>query len=697
MAQSELQFPAGLLDWAGHRSGGVRRMFDEASGRPSGAIIRTRLLDRLTRWVDDLVVGSLDAPRTVLLVGGPGNGKTEAVEVMVAHLDDRLALDGTLMREAGKAFTAPTGQPVPRVVSVDLAGCSGGRLSYQLHIVQDASVTDASHPGKSPAELLLLDLANALDSPATLRLCCVNRGVLDDALILAIDRQNQAMRTLLETIVRAVGLSPSAPACWPLDGHPRCAIWPMDVESLFVPLEGGHESPAAQLIDVATSVPSWPAFGSCAAGNDCPFCTSRNLMSSEPHRGSLLKILRWHELASGKRWSFRDLFSLMSYLLAGEPMPEGVPVDDPCAWAARQRQLVAATGGHPDSLKTRAPFLLVAAQYQHALFNHWPREGARALRQDLKELNLDDDATLMGLYHFLHSHRALSIPGTLRPQLESICDALDPALADPDGIVAVSNSTEIKFRDLDERFSQSTREGLAFVRKYRCLSRLEVDLLTRLAASDERLSSAEVRKRRPAVASRVQALVREFSCRLVRRSVGVRSAVVLDADTLDRYEKLIDGAPAIFYDAVRHFSKLLHSREHFVVSLNTTFGEPLPPEPRRAVLTTRQQQVRSLHQQVDGRPAPAMRFLAVGSSTPAQPIPLTYELFRSVGALRAGMLPASLPRTVVALLDTTRARLAGQVVRDGDTLEDAELKIGLREDVIAQQLGQFVVRQEGPT
>src|SRR3546814_2308561 len=61
----------------------------------------------------------------------------------------------------------------------------------------------------------------------------------------------------------------------------------------------------------------WPAGGACEAGARCPFCASREQLSHAREEGALLGMLRWYELGSGKRWSFRDLFSLLSYLLAG--------------------------------------------------------------------------------------------------------------------------------------------------------------------------------------------------------------------------------------------------------------------------------------------------------------------------------------------------------------------------------------------
>ena len=65
--ETKRPFPAELLNWAGNRSGGVRRLFDEASGRPGGTVFETNLLHRLQGWADALSTGDPDAPRILLL------------------------------------------------------------------------------------------------------------------------------------------------------------------------------------------------------------------------------------------------------------------------------------------------------------------------------------------------------------------------------------------------------------------------------------------------------------------------------------------------------------------------------------------------------------------------------------------------------------------------------------------------------
>jgi len=687
-------FPAGLLEWAGHRSGGVRRLFHKGSGRPSGTLIRTSLLDRLEAWVESMGEGN-DVPRVVLLVGGPGNGKTEAVEATIHALDIKLNAGNQLTAAFASMFTPEPGRSVPRLAQVDVTAFVKRPFVRSLAVVQDASVAEPASPGCSPASLLVSDLARYVADPqAGVYLACVNRGVLDDALIAAIDEKKTSVQKLLGDIVCAVGLSPSAPSCWPLEGFPSIAVWPMDVESLLVQRSFGDDSPAIQLLQSATLEGSWPQEGDCPAGNRCPFCLSRGLLVGEPNRSALLQILRWYELATGKRWSFRDLFSLVSFLLAGVPSSGADDPLGPCEWAARLVDIQSSSTSKPDSLRLRAPFLLVASQYQHALFGQWPRLNSRGFRADLKDLRMDGNRTLLGLMHFLSGGRGLGAPATLEPQLVGLSESLDPALVDPDEEVSVSTRTTVRMRDIDARFSQSTREGLAFLRKYRCLTVLEVDLLVGLADADDELGEGEARRRRPATAARLQSFIREFSCRLVRRSLGVRSGVVRDAASLKGFQAVIDGDQQLLHESAKQVEALLNDKDRFVVTLNTTFGEPLPPEPRRAVLTTDRQKVRPKEATNLGRPPASLQFLSVGAGVSIQSIALTYDLFKSVRELRSGMLTASLPRPVVAMLDTTRARLSGRIVRDESLLDGAEMRVGLRSEIIVRELNRFLVRQE---
>lgn len=697
--QEHHQYPPGLISWAGHHSGGVRRLFDDSSGRPNKDVLRTNLLCRLEAWAQQLAEGHPDTPRILLLVGGPGNGKTEAIESTVKWLDEAFRCEGALVKKLTSTFSPKDGLAVPRLVNVDVRSLCSLTSPFDLSIVQDASVVFGCE-GTSPAGLLIQELCNSLEGPTShVYLCCVNRGILDDALILALENQLERPRELLESITRAVSLAPASPSCWPLDGFPSIAIWPMDAESLFVQTDDINLPPASILLNHAVAEERWPLVGTCAAGDRCPFCNSRNLLARERSREALLRILRWYELGSGKRWSFRDLFSLISYLLAGHRLSGTEKSDDPCLWAAKLVDFDTETKGSkkPGRIRSKAIFDLATSGYQHALFHRWDKEISVSLRKDIRDLGMESDHTLMGLYYFLHERRGPYLPATIASLLEDMSQLLDPALASPDTEVAISSRNKVQLREIDARFSKSIEEGIEFIRKYQALSPAEMDLLRRIAIADSKLSSPSVRRNRPAAASRIQRTLRDFACRLVRRSLGARSAVVQDAEILDAFQQVVEEDDNGFQlnDVAHQVEELLNNGEHFEVSLSTTFGQPLPPRHRQVTLVVSRQQVGICEMPHMGRPRSPICYLQVGPENSAQPIPLTYDLFKAVKELETGMSLASLPRPVVALLDTTRARLSGSIVRDDRVLSRSRIRVGTSGTVIERYRGAFLSRNEG--
>lgn len=691
-------FPRDLVEWAGNHSGGVKRLFDSQSGRPGKHLLKTNLILMLEDWARQITSETHGTPKLLLLVGGPGNGKTEAIEHTIKCMDQGLAAEGKLVDGLSKAFHPLAGQAVPRTIQIDAGNLAAVPRPLKLFVVQDASVT-AGHEGKSAPELLVEELSSLLDgSKHNVYLCCVNRGILDDALIYAVEKKLNRSRELLEVIARSVSLSSSALSCWPLKEFPSVASWPMDVESLLIRPQTDTPSPASSLLEHVTKPEYWPEKGKCPAESACPFCNSQTLLARQDNREALLQILRWYELGSGKRWSFRDLFSLLSYLLAGNQSTAQEQQGSPCEWAMHlvEQDNSGQLNRSPRVDQLTAIFDLATSGYQHALFHGWDSGVAKLIRQDIKDLGLDKSLaqtrTLRGLQHFLASRKNNYLPATIASLLDNLCNLLDPALASPDTEVAVSRRNFVKLGELDIRFSRSLAGGIEFVRRYQILSKMEIDLLKRLADADELLSTPLIRRKKPTAANRLQRILRDFACRLVRRSICSRSAVVADTETLASFQKVVeeDDRGRNLYEVAKQVKALLNTRHGFEVSLTTTFGQPLPPSQRQATLIVQSRPVKMLQLPTQGRPRSPICFLQIGTGKSQQPIPLTYDLFKAVKELEKGLSPASLPRTVVALLDTTRSRLSGPIVRDPEILMDATIKLGNDGTEIGQSWSGFV-------
>ena len=161
-------FPEGLARWSGHRDGGVRKPFKHDSGRPTGLQIETPLVKRLNDWVHGLVSGD-DVPRVLLLVGGPGNGKTDAVEGCIESFDVALGANGSLVNAFAEKYDVSDGMLPPRKAVVDLSTIQGNIPSHiqtSISLVQDATEGDSSQ-NESPEELLLNELDTLLNPDHT--------------------------------------------------------------------------------------------------------------------------------------------------------------------------------------------------------------------------------------------------------------------------------------------------------------------------------------------------------------------------------------------------------------------------------------------------------------------------------------------------------------------------------------------------
>ena len=113
MPRNENPHVLDLLAWHAHEAGGVRVPF-RGGGEPLGRVVETPLVLRLKALAADIASGAR-SPRWVFLVGGPGNGKSQMVELFVRELGARLGCEPQLVRLAQDAFSS---RPIPRVVEL---------------------------------------------------------------------------------------------------------------------------------------------------------------------------------------------------------------------------------------------------------------------------------------------------------------------------------------------------------------------------------------------------------------------------------------------------------------------------------------------------------------------------------------------------------------------------------------------------
>ena len=681
----QISYPLGLINWSGTKKGGVRQPFQEDSGRPLRKQLKTPLVKRLESWVKGIVAGDPGLPRAILLVGGPGNGKTDAVEGCIQSFDSEICAGGELYSAFAQQYEVEPGILPPRRSEVQFPGISSNDsgITPVIRLVQDATEKDSAIHGASAESLLLSELREILDGTFKgIYICCVNRGILANTASLANRENDTEMTYFLNRVVEAASGGPSAPSCWPLDNK-EVALWPMDVESLVSSTANGEKKTVAhEILDSALEDEKWQPF--CENKKVCPFCQNKILLSKPKARDNLIKFLHYYELSSGKRWTFRDLYSLVSYILIGDPSTLSVGgKTNPCGWTAKQLQLIAKNDKSPAC--ARAPYLLASKLYHHRLFSNWPRlttgkhyKARKAVLADKgpKSEELSEGFTL-AQQHF-QAIKSLANSGEHNSISELLTTdftaSLDPALLHGEHVLfsKSENGSDVTVNLLEEHFSLSVKDGLELVK--RRLTSSESTLLERLAKADEALFDHHYSLKVSKHARLLQASIRQFAARFTKRSLGLRYGIPKDPDLFQGYAELY-GSNSRDKKVERLVRKLVNENDKsFKIPLSTTFGQPIAHRDRNISLVVNR--IRAKLEKFPGdesRPAERNPYIKVHN----RHIPVTFSLYKALGEIEEGLDEASLPQEVFALINEVKSITAGQVAKDDKFIDGSvELEIG---------------------
>jgi hypothetical protein len=683
----EQLFPNAFFSWSGSSDGAVKRPFEADEKRLIGPI-QTRVIERLNIWGES-IVSRLAAPRSIFLIGGPGNGKSDAVEGTIRKL-------GSLMGcpdEVEKHFRAEFGRHLHKGILPRKVLLRKQIGSYDgLHLVQDATVRDSERRGSTPQELLLEDLEQIVLNPSSneLYICCVNRGVLAEAITIAASGpyQDNTVR-FLNQISLAVTSHPDSVDAWPLAGYHDVGIWPMDVESLVDPaLYEVTTTPGERIFSHIADGAKWTKCEDCHAKNHCPFRANQEMLSTPKVRSALMDLLHAYELVSGKRWNFRELFGLVSAIMVGSEKDYGGA--SPCEWVRAQVEV--ATGDGNRNAAYRASFNLVSKLYTHALFPRWPKLGGlrNEFAQKLKATGSTFDGQREIIQGFLSGlfQRAPDNTSTISTMLNGpLSESLDPV--GYDGSKAINEAETICMDEVEDLFSHSISLGRKKINRY--LIGPEKLLFDFLEHGEDFLEAAgSIKKNNTQVAKRVHSAIRVFAARLFKRSIGVRKCIYQHADEIALYKQTLHN-PQEMVRLRRTFEKLINRGSSFQASLVTTFGQPEPALPRNCLLKGPLIPVKSIPlENNEGRPRLTHHYFKVGSRA----IPLTFELYYALYHSSKGLTPSSLPEGIFALLDSTKSCVLGEIVRDEERTDQFDIIIGgLNEIIKYDDMSGFYVEQ----
>lgn len=667
------RYPDKLLEWAGHRDGGVKKPFAVDSGRPTGQIIETQITKRLRDWVINLSQGTIQNPSAIFLIGGPGNGKTDAIESIVEFFGKSLGI-GTNLTDAIKAKYQVELPPRKLIIHLgDFVNESHPFHSRDLVIVQDATEGEIGIADKSPESLFLDDieeLLNADEDQRPIYLCGINRGILAHAVLIG-DIEDRSAETLNFTSVltQAATSNIENKSSWPLEGYEWAVGWPMDVESL-VDFSCAKDEllPAQQILEIALQRNSWT--NECEAGDLCPFHTNRMLLDNVETQEKFLLFLHFYELASGKRWNFRDLFSLVSHVLVGHEsafIVDGQSVR-PCVWAAHHAEKVRRSS--PDAILSA--WLLTARLYTHSLFPVWPNLTSitKSIRE-LEKANFNLHPNLDKFFSTIANDSDWNSTNIGQLLGKEFCQTLDPANTRRELVL----QEEMTIGQVEDAFTTSINRGLELTREY--LTEIEFSVLSSLLKADEACDADDaLSSLHSSKIKQVQWNLRAMASRLVKRSLGGRAGVCRDQKFLEDYQSLLDGTGDSRKHLRRSFKNLLSNgiNEKLTVPLSTTFGQPAHSKQGEVRLFAPFPQSMGIVSPTNNssRPREQLPYLKLDDV----PIPVTFPLFKALSEVRQGLMKASLPEEILALVDGTSNILAGKIVHDKEKLEDSRIDIG---------------------
>lgn len=662
-------YPAGLLDWAGHRRGGVKKPFDKTSGRPNGVVIHTRLTRKIDEWVLNL---NKDSPRIILLIGGPGNGKTDALEYLIAKIDSEFS--SSYYEHIFKKIK-DAGNLAPRAVEIDLNINHFGRK--KLRIVQDAST---GKEGLTSGECLIKDLEEILDED-TIYIAGINRGILAEAVSKA--ESNQRIYNILNGIIQGLTQYIQPKPLWPMgDNYPfnNFAIWPMDVESL-VRIEDTLEStPAFQIISDAVSEDNWNC-DECTFQEHCPFFQNKKTLQNKDNTAGLLQILSDYEIIANKRWSFRELFSLISYIIVGTEQ-EFNGYNSPCDWAKKQAENI--YSGNP-KLRIQSSWNLNEHLYHTRLFNKWPAFSSvgranKRINKEVADILAYSPITkeFFGYFTYIKPRRIYK-PDIAELIEENFFNLMDPSQLSNEN--TNFNKLLYSVRDLEGNFSYSVESGYELVKEV--LNPLEDIIYQQLMEIEKELDS-QVRFESSISSMRIDeilGLIRSIATRYFKRIHFLTKGISKDEFFLKNFRELnpnSDPDSSKLKSAKNLFDDLVQERNGLKIILNSSISQPQLESEMQISLEVSRVKIKHnyIADQIKDVPRTEMKVFIIMFREESFNIPLTYQLYKALLLLQEGVRPSSLPTAVISMLDSIQSKMAGEIVRDSDILLNSKLTIG---------------------
>ena len=661
------KYPEYFFNFSGSTKESVKVIGHDKSGWVGGNLIRTRLLDNLDRLALQILSGEIDKPVCVYLVGGPGNGKTEAAAYFLKKL-----YEGRL--------------PQFEVI----AGHKLFKQSVTSAIEGVVVVEDATELGKDVLKSEVIEFALRGNCRSHMQryiyLCCINRGVLADAINL---RDAECIATeFISALSDVVAVGSTSSNMWPLKGNPRfgadvfasCVenvyVWPMDAESLVdANLYNGDisQTPGYRLFNELISGTDVSACECCEGNDICPFYENLVAMKRGTGISNIVYCLHAFEIVTGNKILFRDLLSVANVLFVDSEESYNIPKGDrsvrvsPCDWTAYHRKVLV-SGSEVDRLASA--FRLAARRYNQILFGDYSEFATKdivRLRSVLKKFSdVEEFKKVERLLKAIIDSHTVKKNTTRVWQLvhRDLCKRMD---------VALEESID-KLERIEMGFCSSTKIGSAVAKREGASSGTLLAVLEQLIACEEGLGNHafDVSTDRGDASRKCLQILQVLGSRLSKREVGGLMPAVYTNDDITMYERICfrdDVATEELNYVRRPLKKVLSLGDKFSAHVLQSIGQTqispkyvfnITADNKCGIKVVKSKTLPiSLNAPVDPTPRVEIQFSYGDGERHNVSIPLTFSLFYALRKIREGLSVASISEQTFVSLNLLSSKLMG--------------------------------------
>ena len=664
------KYPEFFFRFSGSKHESVKKIGDTQSGWSIGGLIQSRLLLNLKSLADDIRSGVHPNPVCIFLVGGPGNGKTEAADFFLRRVYGQESLPAFEPKDSHLFFRERVNAGIDGIV-----------------VVEDATELALGQLYNDIKQYVLRDKATSSQSNY-LYLCCVNRGVLAKESA-GVDSESAVDKFLL-ALSDVVSVGEIDSNMWPLKGNDRfkdgvlatCAssvfVWPMDAESLVDSKlydDNVEKTPGYQLLRRLFEHADCSGCQNCQEKEFCPFFENLSVMKTKEGLAGVIYCLNAFEIVTGNKLLFRDLLAVSNVLFSDSEESYNKPQADrqvkttPCNWVKYHAEILRR---HEWRNELASAFSLSSRRFNQVLFGDYTEFSTKEIRSLKSMVNkFRDSGEFANIERLL---KAIADVGSRRKNTTRAWDLIHRYFAKKMDVALEEGFDELE--SIEIGFCSSTLIGSDAVKRNGSISGSLDRLLALLSKTEDEIGSHffDVSTDKGETSRRCLQLLQVLGSRMSKREIGERIPAVFNNDDIQVYRKICfdENAKQEILEFVRKpLGQVLSLSGKFSSHVLQSIGQTQLSPKYIFTIDTEDTCKISLEKSktlpistsapVDPTPEVVISFSSYNGLSKSARIRLTFPLFHALRKIKEGLSVASISEQTFVSLNLLSSKLLGIV------------------------------------